>query len=734
MNKEEHFIKTELLAPAGNYECLQAAFAAGADAVYLAGKQYGARAFAANFETDELIEALRYAHLLNKKIYLTLNTLIKESEFAEIYDFIRPYYENGLDGIIIQDLGLIPFLKEYFPNLELHASTQMTVNNWRSAKFLKESGIKRVVPSRELSLDEIKEIKEKANVEVETFIHGALCYCYSGQCLFSSFLGGRSGNRGKCAQPCRLPYRIKIDGTCQSKKGEQYPLSLKDLCTINQIYELLDSRIDSFKIEGRMKSPEYVAGVTSVYRKYMDSYYAGKRPEIAKEDLFLLNHLYIRSNMKDGYYYRHNGKDMITLNSPSYQANDEKLVSLLHEKYCTNTPKIPICATVQMHVSKPISVTFSCNGKQVTQYGEVVLQATNRPLTESEVKKQIQKTGNTPFYVSKTEISIDSDSFLPIRALNEIRRTAISQLEEQLLKQYRQEAVLLKAKCNKKADNELEDKTDRMPEFSVSVFSREQYKTALCKKISRIYIPSDLFYPNGDTSFLDEQDYSLQKIELFLSLPRIIRKRDEDYLVFLRNLLRKKNFAGVLVKNLEELQFLDEISYEGKIITDHNLYVFNQAAKSFLCKNCYRFCAPLELNRNDITKICDSRMEYVVYGHMPMMVTANCIRKTSDQCKHHKNDSFSQSLTDRYQKELPVACNCIHCYNEIYNAVALSLLKEIKNILNMGILQLRLDFTVESPQETGQIIDAFLKAAETECSNPFPGKEFTTGHYTKGVL
>ena len=232
--------RTELLAPAGDYTSLIAAFNAGADAVYLAGKQFGARAFANNFEEDELLQALDYAHLHGKKIYLTLNTLIKESEFSTIADYLTPYYNNGLDGIIIQDLGLIPFLKKEFPLLELHASTQMTINNYRSAKWLKEQGICRIVPSRELSLTELKEIKEKADIEVEAFIHGAMCYGYSGQCLFSSFIGGRSGNRGRCAQPCRLLYTVN-NGELKSKKSKEiYPLSLKDLCSLPYIYELFD--------------------------------------------------------------------------------------------------------------------------------------------------------------------------------------------------------------------------------------------------------------------------------------------------------------------------------------------------------------------------------------------------------------------------------------------------------------------------------------------------------------
>ena len=238
--------KVELLAPAGNYEALTGAIAAGADAVYLGGDSFGARAYADNFTQEEICKGIQYAHVFQRKIYLTVNTLVKEKEFIRLYDFLLPFYETGLDGVIIQDLGVFTFIREHFPNLSLHVSTQMTVTGSYGAEFLKKEGASRIVPARELTLEEIKTIKKNVDIEIETFVHGAMCYCYSGQCLFSSILGGRSGNRGRCAQPCRLPY--KVNGG-----REEYPLSMKDMCTINILPELIEAGIDSFKIEGRMK-------------------------------------------------------------------------------------------------------------------------------------------------------------------------------------------------------------------------------------------------------------------------------------------------------------------------------------------------------------------------------------------------------------------------------------------------------------------------------------------------
>ena len=303
--------KVELLSPAGNFDALKGAINAGADAVYLGGKSYGARAYADNFTADEICEGIHYAHVFGRKIYLTVNTLIKEKELDDLYHFMLPFYEKGLDGVIVQDMGVLRFLRHYFPGLLLHASTQMTITGPEGAALLKEEGISRIVPARELSLDELISLKQRTGVEIEAFIHGAMCYCYSGQCLFSSLLGGRSGNRGRCAQPCRLPYQVQAKSPrghalktslVQSEGQSCYPLSMKDMCTIDLLPKLIEAGIDSFKIEGRMKDPAYAAGVTAVYRKYIDRYYQVKENfQVSKEDQKLLASLYIRSETEDGY-------------------------------------------------------------------------------------------------------------------------------------------------------------------------------------------------------------------------------------------------------------------------------------------------------------------------------------------------------------------------------------------------------------------------------------------------
>lgn len=317
----------ELLAPAGSFEHLKAAIKAGADAVYMGGQQFGARAYADNFTRENLVEALQYAHFYEKRLYLTVNTLIKERELQEqLFDFLLPYYEEGLDGVIVQDVGAASLIRQNFPGMEIHGSTQMTITDVYGARAAARLGMNRVVPARELSLDEIRLIKEDTGLEVEVFVHGALCYCYSGQCLLSSMYGGRSGNRGRCAQPCRLPYRvIGADGKSGDWKRQEaltsgcgaHVLSPKDLCAISMLPELIGAGVDSLKIEGRMKNVEYVAGVTAIYRKYLDEYKEKQQGwGISKEDYAALEELYSRSGFTDGYCKRHNGQEMMSTVHP----------------------------------------------------------------------------------------------------------------------------------------------------------------------------------------------------------------------------------------------------------------------------------------------------------------------------------------------------------------------------------------------------------------------------------
>ena len=461
--------QVEILAPAGSFACFQAAMNAGADAVYAAGARFGARAYANNFTQDELIEAIERAHIYGKKFYLTVNTLLKDHEIAELYDYLAPLYEKGLDAVIVQDTGVFQFSRSNFPDLDIHASTQMTITGAAGAKFLESQGAARVVPARELSLEEVRQIHETTDLEVECFVHGALCYCYSGQCLMSSVIGGRSGNRGQCAQPCRLPYTV--DGQ------KKYFLSLKDICTLELIPELVEAGIDSFKIEGRMKKPEYVAAVTAMYRKYVDLYLKkGKSGYAVKpEDRENLMDLYNRGDSDTGYYKQHNGREMLALDRPNHagvaaarclsqngrevtaqaltdlhahdvleigsgkdnytlgkkitkgeklrflvpkgmrfkegfvfrRIRNEELIESLDQKYRKEDRQEEIYGFLSLQVGYPASFTVCCREFSYTAYTEhAVEHAQKRPLEEERIRTQLAKTGGTLFFLKDLEISM----------------------------------------------------------------------------------------------------------------------------------------------------------------------------------------------------------------------------------------------------------------------------------------------------------------------------------------
>ncbi len=425
--------RTELLAPAGTLECFYAAMSAGADAVYAGGTRFGARAYAGNFTDEELIRAIDYAHIFGRKFYLTLNTLTKESEMKDLPGFLKPLYEAGLDGVIVQDIGIFRYLKEHFPLLPLHSSTQMALTGVYGAELLKSMGAVRIVPAREISVGEIREIHEKTGLEIEAFIHGAMCYCYSGMCLMSSMLGGRSGNRGRCAGPCRQPYG--------GKGSEQYPLSMKDLSSIEQLPDMIEAGVDSMKIEGRMKAPEYVAGVTSIYRKYLDLYYEKGRDgfKVDKKDEEELLSLYSRSGLNPGYFDRHNGQEMITMRRGSYSRS-------LSEDYEMKIMQLPIKGNAYIKEGEPMVFTLSAvkthaDGSQeevtIAETGAAADTAKNRPMEEKQIRKQLMKTGGSLFDLESLDISIDGNVFVPVSALNDLRRRAFDKLSEELLSEFR---------------------------------------------------------------------------------------------------------------------------------------------------------------------------------------------------------------------------------------------------------------------------------------------------------
>ncbi|MCQ2080094.1 MAG: U32 family peptidase [Lachnospiraceae bacterium] len=418
--------KVELLAPAGNFNTMLAVIKAGCDAVYLAGNKFGARAYADNFNDDEILEAIDIAHLFNVKVYMTVNTLLKDEEIASLKDFMAPIVKKGLDGVIVQDVGVIRVLNKEFPTLHIHASTQLSILGPYAVEILKKYNVDRVVPARECSLEEIKYIKSLGNIEIESFIHGAMCYSYSGMCLFSSILGGRSGNRGRCAQPCRLPYHTK-------KEKEVYPFSMKDMCTISILPELIEAGIDSFKIEGRMKKAEYAAGVVSVYRKYIDLYYKNGNFVIEENDMNLLRNLYIRNEISLGYYHKNNGKDMVTLSQGAYSSQDEGVITNLTNKYVNSKPYLLINAFIKFNVNEPVYLSYKYGDTEVSLTGNVVEEAKNAPLNKEKLIEQVSKLGDTYFKINEVLIEQKGNGFIPIKALNELRRNLVNLLQEKII-------------------------------------------------------------------------------------------------------------------------------------------------------------------------------------------------------------------------------------------------------------------------------------------------------------
>lgn len=714
--------KVELLSPAGNYEAFLGAMNAGADAVYLGGEKYGARAYADNFTTEEIISAIRYAHIFGRKVYLTINTLMKEEEYSSLCDYLTPFYEYGLDGVIVQDFGAFLQLKEVFPKLELHASTQMTLTSALGISYLKEMGASRVVPARELSLAEIKEIKEKVDIEIECFVHGAMCYCYSGQCLFSSILGGRSGNRGRCAQPCRLPYKLKKDGK------ESYPFSLKDMCTISFLPKLIEAGIDSFKIEGRMKKPEYAAGVTAIYRKYIDMYYEKGEEGYAvdKEDLEQLSKLYIRSEIQDGYYYRHNGKEMITPQKPSYLGLDENLSNQIRKNYVEAKKKIPVKMKGQFYVQDKARLMTSYKDIEVSLEGDLVDVAKNRPMSQEDIEKQLLKVGNTVFECEKLEIHMDSNIFIPNKALNELRRCVLSKLEDELIIKNGFPVSNVDTKIPMDTKVPIEPKApskNTEKEWIISISTKEQLAVVLKKEypVNRVYLDYQLLLELED----DEVKEYAKKWQLGVVYPRIIRKN--SFKVLDKIYEKSQEFPFAILKNVEALQFLKQHNYKGAMIFDYTMYIWNSGSALWAKEDATGFCYPVELNKNELHQIDVPQnlwKEQLVYSYLPLMVTANCLKKTTDRCGQ-KNPI--DELYDRYQKAFFSKSNCLLCYSEIYNCVPLSLHKYFMEMKHK-VDAFRLDFTIEDFKVTETVLDMYFQMSETVDIG-----EYTTGHYKRGV-
>ncbi len=706
----------ELLSPAGSFEAFIGAINAGCDAVYLGGTRFGARAFAQNFTDEEILRAIKYAHLFNVKVYLTVNTLIKESEWDDVISYIDIFYKGGLDGCILQDFGLISVFPKLFPGLECHISTQAFDTGKYSVRFFKNLGANRVVLARELSLSEIKEIKKSEGIEIETFIHGAMCYAYSGNCLFSSCLGGRSGNRGRCAGPCRLEYSVILDGH-ESAPG--FYLSMKDQCALSLLPKLTAASIDSLKIEGRMKKPEYAAFVTHVYRKYLDN--SGDSFKVAKDDLNKLKHMYIRSDIGEGYYFTRNGKDMISVKSPAYAGTDESLMKETEREFLKKNKTLDISAFISVKAGENITLTFGYGDIYVSASGKSVLKAENRATTESEIAEKIMRLGDTCFSIKDLQIDLDEGCFVPASYLNELRRECADKLTDAILCAYEEKRS---TGTGLKPCSIFKERTkvslEKMPIIFVN--STEQFLAA-SKFGRKCYIApaAELFLSKRDQI---EKIAKEKDLKLFVSLPYVMRDRDE---AFIRKITIDDNgdyICGAVCQNTEELGFLLSNSYSKALICADSLYVWNHVSYELLDKYCDYMIAPLELSAKELFQI-KKDMFVFSYGRIPLMNTANCICKTAFSCKKEEGVKFMH-LRDRKNILFPVKRNCEFCFNTIFNSVPTSLHEEVTGG-KIDRESMVLSFTDEGESETAEILNAFLNNGE------MPGIDTTKAYRKRGV-
>lgn len=800
--------RVEILAPAGSMECLKAAITAGADAVYTGGALFGARAYAHNLTEEELLEAIDYVHLHGRRLYLTVNTLIKDREMEkQMYDYLLPYYRQGLDAVIVQDIGLFRFIRKHFPDLPVHASTQMTLTGVDGAKFLEKEGAQRIVTSRELSMAEVKKIADETELEIESFVHGALCYCYSGQCLFSSFIGGRSGNRGQCAQPCRLLYRTP------EAKRPQYLLSLKDICTLELIPEMIESGIYSFKIEGRMKKPEYAAAVAFQYRKYADLYlkyyeecpaeedpaaYAMKKYRVREEDRQMLLDLYNRGGFHTGYYHTQNGREMISLNRPNHagvpavkvlakkgrnvtakaltdlypqdiielpmrkgrekadnytckdairkgmnvqipvfadtpfkrdeiwmRTRNSTLIDTLREEFVNGKIKERICGTFRLYPQEKATLMVKCRDAEITVAGEKAQEALSQPMSRERIEKQLRKTGNTEFEFSFLKIEIGEKVFLPMQSLNELRREALETLEKVLCEKYRRSGEVKDPEEDK---TELSMEEEVLSGWTASVRTAEQMEVILEEEaIGRIYVDCTMFPRIWEKDSYVEWITKVHAAgkEIYLVMPYIFRERTRKQYEAAYNRIFGAGWDGILIANYESFAFLKEHGYTGRIMTDYNLYEFNQESRKFWKeKGVFEFTAPVELTERELQDLRVKDGEVIVYGYLPMMISAGCIQKTTRGCL---KKSGQTTITDRYRNPFVVKNECDYCYNILYNYVPLYLGDRMEEVYQIGPGRIRLMFTTERQQEVRQILSAYFEGKE------LPEGTYTRGHWKRGI-
>lgn len=814
--------KVELLAPVGDWNCLKAAVQNGADAVYFGVEQFNARMYAANFNVEDMKQVIEYCKLRNVKTNLTLNTLLENCEFDNAVDLAKEAYKTGVDAIIVQDLGLAKYLIDNIPGLPIHASTQMTVHNLQGVLKLEKLGFDRVVLSRELSCEEIEYICKNCKVEIETFIHGALCICYSGQCLFSSVVGGRSGNRGKCAGPCRLPYELISENaeTHERKSIDKgYLLSTKDLCGIAYLPRLVQAGVKCFKIEGRMKSPEYVATVTRIYRKYIDMVLNNYDFIIDEKDINDLMQVFNRGGFSDGHLDSKHNRNLIFPEKPSnmgiylgtikkYNSNKGHITLQLEEdlelgdsisvsneaskylvselmiknvnqkKVSANTEvtigrmkgnikvgdkvyrisskalsdfakasydnrenkKIPLNCTVTIKKNTPISMEISTNKN--TCYNElyssiyvkeisnmIPIDALKTPISVERVVKQISKTTNTPFSFENITVLLDDGLYVPsISTLNELRRTALEKVEQEILSRAKRTLLDLSKKSKESITY-----TPNVKNPEISVLFRQldldfDYTKLDKEKITNIYVSLELFISKKYSKIIS---YFSDNYNLYIYVPSIIKTNYKNIaLSTIEQAVIIYNIKGFIVSNIGDFELLKKYSKDYEFIGNYTLNVFNNnTMEEYRKLGLSRITLSRELNQELIKEMlanANINTEMIVYGNLPLMASSYCFLGETNKCypdcgtNCKKNNKYY--LKDRLGFNFRVVPNSIETVTLICNSKTLSV-----STKDLPVNFVRLDILNESINEINEAVDKAYNREKLE------GLQYTNGNLYREV-
>ena len=814
--------KVELLAPVGDWNCLKAAVQNGADAVYFGVEQFNARMYAANFNVEDMKQVIDYCKLRNVKTNLTLNTLLENCEFDNAVDLAKEAYKAGVDAIIVQDLGLAKYLIDNIPGLPIHASTQMTVHNLQGVLKLEKLGFDRVVLSRELSCEEIEYICKNCKVEIETFIHGALCICYSGQCLFSSVVGGRSGNRGKCAGPCRLPYELISENaeTHERKSIDKgYLLSTKDLCGIAYLPRLIQTGVKCFKIEGRMKSPEYVATVTRIYRKYIDMVLNNDDFIIDEKDINDLMQVFNRGGFSDGHLDSKHNRNLIFPEKPSnmgiylgtikkYNSNKGHITLQLEEdlelgdsisvsneaskylvselmiknvnqkKVSANTEvtigrmkgnikvgdkvyrisskalsdfakasydncenkKIPLNCTVTIKKNTPISMEISTNKN--TCYNElyssiyvkeisnmIPIDALKTPISVERVVKQISKTTNTPFSFENITVLLDDGLYVPsISTLNELRRTALEKVEQEILSRAKRTLLDLSRKSKESITY-----TPNVKNPEISVLFRQldldfDYTKLDKEKITNIYVSLELFISKKYSKVIS---YFSDNYNLYIYVPSIIKTNYKNIaLSTIEQAIMIYNIKGFIVSNIGDFELLKKYSKDYEFIGNYTLNVFNNnTMEEYRKLGLSRITLSRELNQELIKEMlanANINTEMIVYGNLPLMASSYCFLGETNKCYPNygtnckKNNKYY--LKDRLGFNFRVVPNSIETVTLICNSKTLSV-----STKDLPVNFVRLDILDESINEINEAVDKAYNREKLE------GLQYTNGNLYREV-